>query len=171
MCDGFSFRRETAFRSLQLFERISARHQGERLNRELALLDAAVAFMIGHKFEETSVVTIPEVAKSISLGEEELRTAEKLVLAELGWEVYSPTCHQFADVMVGPGPLRQKVIALLDKFSMTALLPAEQMAEAAVQVAKGEHGKNTHILEELMTPQTESRKRLREARSHAVVPL
>jgi hypothetical protein len=167
VCEVFGFRKETAFRSLQLFERIAALHQCKRMNQELIFLDAAVAFMIGHKFEESEFVAIPDIAKHLRVGEEELRTAEKLVLAELGWAVYSPTCHQFADVMVEPGPLRQKVITLLDKFSLRALLPAEQMAEAAVQVAKGERGAHTAVLEELAMPATESRKR---ARSHPAAP-
>ena len=159
VCEHFRFRKETALRSMQLFERISALHQGKSMTQQLVLLDAAVAFMIGHKFEESSYVAIEDISKYLTVGEEELRTAEKLVLAELGWEVYSPTCHQFADVIVEPGPLRQRAITLLDKFSLRALLSAEQMAEAAVQLAKGEHGEHTHVLEELVMPPTASRKR------------
>ena len=166
VCKNFRFRKETAFRCLQLFERISALHQGKCMKQETIFLDAAVAFMIGHKFEESEYVAIPEISQYLTVGEEQLRTAEKLVLAELGWAVYSPTCHQFVDVMVEPGPLRAKAMTLLDKFSLRALLPAEQMAEAAVQVAKGEHGKHTHILESLMMPQTESRKRPRPPAGH-----
>jgi len=161
LCIKFKYRRETAFRALQLFERISSLHQGARMNQEVIFVDAAVAFMISHKFEETSYIGVSDLALHMTVGEEELRIAEKLVLVELGWAVYSPTCHQFADVMLEPGPLRTKAVALLDKFALEALLPAEEMAQAAVQVARGEHGKHTDVLQRLMMPHTGPRKRAR----------
>lgn len=159
----YNFRRETAHRSLQLFERLAALH-GEKGQESEILLDMAVAFVISHKFEEVLYEDIRTFATAISVSPGVLRDAEKLALAKLDWRVYSPTALQFLDAMVGVGPDRERAAKLIDRFALhkdVSPLSSEELARAALDVAQGVNGAHTELLKSIMEPRTALGKRHR----------
>ena len=158
----YRYRHETAERSLRLFERLVVLHGKEAKNKSQLCLDAAVAFAIASKLEETVWVLLSELASVASVTEEALRAAEKLALTELEWAVYSPTSSQFLDVFVAPGPERDRAAKLVEKFALRPELEAlspEEIARAALEVARGEDGKHTDLF--LDAPATVLGKRTR----------
>jgi hypothetical protein len=159
------FRHDTAYRSLQLFERLAALHGKEQLDaaaESKISLDMTVAFVIAQKLEETECADIRTFAGGASV--DVLREAEKLALDELEWGVYSPTARQFLDVLVDPGQDRERAAKLIDRFALhksLSLLSSEELARAALDATRGVHGAHADVWKSATEPRTVVRKRRR----------
>lgn len=152
LCDGLSVSREIAYRAMQLFERASLLHGKGQVSFDQTLLDAGVAFMIAIKFSEPDRFHIEELAASISIAESTLRQGELCFLEEENWNIYSPTAHQFVDVLASNNRERELALLILDSHALSAevsYMTAEELANGAIAFVKKENNPRVQLLRSL----------------------
>ena len=160
-CDELKVSREVASRAMHLFERASTLHGKKHLNINQTLLDAGVAFMISVKFSDTdNLHTLEDMAISLEVSEPDLREAERVFLQEVNWSIYSPTPHQFVDVLAHTSEERTRALSFLDSHALShevSCMTAEELARGALHLINNEDGPSVNRLRTLYTPQSPSK--------------
>lgn len=152
LCGELSASREIAYRAMQLFERATLLHGGEEVAFDQTLLDAGVSFMIAIKFSEPDRFCIDNLATSISISENTLRNGELLFLAEVNWNIYSPTAHQFVDVLASTDYERNFALLVLDAHALSpevSYMTAEELASGAIAFVKNNDSTRVRLLRSL----------------------
>lgn len=150
ICEQRKFRQETAYRAMQLFQRMVA----QVCSRETVALHAAACFLLANKFDEDDYVYPGDLADGVPCTLAELLGAEKVVLDTLNWEVYSPSAQQFVDVLADEEH-HSAAAAFVDKHwrgSRMRHMSAEELARFAIFATN-------------QTPRTAARKRTRSSGS------
>lgn len=133
ICERHQFRQETAYRALQLFQRMVAQVG----SRETVTLHAAACFLLANKFDEDEYLHPEDLAKGVPCTQAKLLDAEKVVLDTLNWEVYSPSAQQFVDILASEEQhaAATRVVDKHWRIPRMRHMPAEEVARFAIFAA------------------------------------